>query len=109
MTMRKSNELKNCLNSALDRKYIFLFILLKDNSEMNFLSQSYLNKCIQVIYLQDYKCSDYFFHHLKNDNNVLIPKPFFSYFTRSNYTPKYYTIKEQWQQDNDNFCNLHYC
>ena len=109
--MRKIDQLQSCLNSALDRKYFLrrwicddsLVTILKNNYEINFLTKSYLNKYIQIVFLRDYKRYDYSFHRLKNDKNEIIYKTYFYYFTRSTDTPKFYTTKEEWQQVRDNF------
>ena len=71
--MRYLDQLKCCLNSALDRKYFLdkwinndsLVTLLKQNYKVDFLNKSYLNKYIQIVYLQDYKFYHYTFHRRK--------------------------------------------
>ena len=109
--MRYLDQLKSYLNSALDRKYFLdkwigdnsLVTLLKQNYELDFLNKSYLNRYIQIVYLQDYKFYHYTFHRLKNDKNIIVSRTFFYHFTKSDISPKFYTTKKEWQEIYDNF------
>ena len=111
INMRYLDQLKSCLNSALDRKYFLdkwisdnsLVTLLKQNYELDFLNKSYLNRYIQIVYLQDYKFYHYTFHCLKNDKHIIVSRTFFYHFTKSDISPKFYTTKKEWQEVYDNF------
>ena len=102
---------KSSLLSALDRKYFVdrwisdnsMVTILKNNYNLQFISKSYINKYIQITYLQEYHRFDYFIHKLKDEENVIINKTSFYYFSKSSTTPRYFSTKKEWQQIYDNF------
>ena len=53
--------------------------------------------------MQDYKRYDHSILRLKNNQNEIIHKTYFYYFTKSEKSPEYYTTKDQWQQVLYNF------
>ena len=102
---------KSSLLSALDRKYFVdrwisdnsLVTNMKNNYNLQFISKSYINKYIQITYLQEYHRFDHFIHKLKDDENIIINKTSFYYFSKNSTTPRYFSTKKEWQQIYNNF------
>ena len=71
---------KSSLLSALDRKYFVdrwisdnsLVTNMKNNYNLQFISKSYINKYIQITYLQEYHRFDHFIHKLKDDQQDFV-------------------------------------
>ena len=55
------------------------------------------------MYLQDNKCHEYPIYRLKNEKNVIINKRIFYYFFKTSGIPRYFSMKNKWQQVYENF------
>ena len=85
-TMGYLDMFKSSLNSALDRKYFLdrwisvdsLVTLLQQNYDLDFLNKRYVNKYILTLFLKDYKVYKHSILRLKNKNNEIIHKTFFT-------------------------------
>ena len=96
---------KSSLISALDRNYFLdrwisdnsMVTIIKNNYNLEFINKSYINKYIQITYLQEYHRFDYFIHKLKNEENIIINKTSFYYFSKKSESPRYFSTKKEWQ------------